>query len=68
MILVLITYAQKPPLNTHADVIIGVKFLNSGSSLHLHPYYAYANNEGSGESAHLRSLARVFVDWQYDMY
>ena len=30
----------------------GLKF---GQSLHLHSYFVYASNEGSGESAHLHS-------------
>ena len=30
--------------------------LRIGVSLHLHPYFVYACNKGSGESAHLNAL------------
>ena len=45
------TYDQKPPLNTHADVIRGAKGLNFGLSFYLPPYFVYVSSEGSGESA-----------------
>ena len=35
----------------------GAVILNLGLSLHLHPNFAYASNEGSCESAHLLRLA-----------
>ena len=36
---VLITYAQMPLVNTHADVSSEARGLNFGLSLHLHPYF-----------------------------
>ena len=35
MILVLIAYVQKPPLNDHSDVSSGAIGLNFGTSIHL---------------------------------
>ena len=48
-------YAQKPPFNMHADKSDGVIGLNFGLSLYLHPYFVFANIEGSRETveAHL---------------
>ena len=55
--LVLITYAQKPSLNTHADISNGTRGLMLGLRLYLIPIFVYASSEGSGKSAHLRGLA-----------
>ena len=44
-ILILITFEKNPPLKAHA----GISGLNIGLSLHLHPYFIYVSNEGSGE-------------------
>ena len=41
MLSALFAYAQKPPINTLADVSIGARGLNIGPSLHLYPYYVY---------------------------
>ena len=43
-------------LIAHADVSSDAIGLNLGPSLHLHPYFVHASNEGSWESAHLRRL------------
>ena len=51
-----IAYAQKPPLNTRADVsgvAIGLKF---GLSLQLHSYFVYVSRKGTAQSA-------VCPDW-----
>ena len=50
--LVLIAYAQEPPLNAHAEVSSSARCLNFGLGLHLYPYFMYASSEGSGESVH----------------
>ena len=47
VIFVLITSAQKPALNDHVEVSIGV-FVN--------PLFVYASSEDSGEYVHLRRL------------
>ena len=44
-------------LNAHADTFNMAGGLNFGSSLHLHAYFVYANNEGSGESVQSRRFA-----------
>ena len=49
---ILIAYAQNRPINANADVFSTARGLNFGLSLHLHPYYAHACSEGTGESAH----------------
>ena len=55
--LVLIAFAQKPPLNAHADLHTVARGLNFGLTLHLHQNFVYASSEGSGESARLCRLA-----------
>ena len=55
-VLVLTAYVQKHPLNSHVVVSRETRYLNFGPSLYLHPYTVYANNQGSGESVHLRRL------------
>ena len=55
-ILALIAYAQRPRLNTRADVASGARRLNLGMSLNLHPYFVYASGEGPDETAHMRRL------------
>ena len=42
---------KKPPLNAHAVVSSGARGLNFGLSIHPHPYFVYASNEGSGKPA-----------------
>ena len=42
-------------VNVHADVSSGVKGLKFCPSLHLYPYFVYANSEGFGESVHTDS-------------
>ena len=60
-ILVLITYAQMPLINSHADISRRANGrLNFSLSLYLHPYFVYESSEGSGESAHLCRLTRAF--------
>ena len=59
---------EKKPSNAYTDVSIGGSTLNFGSSLHLHPSFMYANSEGSGESAHMRGLACVFIVRHRDTY
>ena len=51
---VLIAYAQKSPLN--ARVSNSPRGLIFGLSLHLYPYFVYANSEGSGVSVHMLIL------------
>ena len=46
-------YAQKPPINAHADISSEVTCLTFGLSLHLHPYFLYASREGLPKSEHL---------------
>ena len=36
-------------------------------SLHLHPYFIYVRNKGSGESVHYHSINQAFVA-KYDKY
>ena len=60
--------ALKNPINALADVYSGTEAPNFCLSVHLHSYLAYASNEGSGESAYLRRLARAFVVQQCDTY
>ena len=43
-ILVLISCAKKPPLNTHVDVSSGARDANFRQSLHLHQYYVIAGS------------------------
>ena len=64
VIIVLIAYAQNPPLNVHADVSGEAIGLNFGRCLHLHQNFVYASNEGSDESPHLRRLAQAFATRQ----
>ena len=57
-ILVLIAYAQKPPLNVHANISSRAtcRDLIFDLTHHLHPYIVHASSEGSGESMHLYML------------
>ena len=43
--LVLVAYAQTPPLNAQADVSRGARGLNFGLSFHLNSYFVYASSE-----------------------
>ena len=61
MISVRFAYAQKSPLNEHADVSNMVRVLNFALRLHLHPYFMCASSEGSVETAQLRRLSRAFI-------
>ena len=67
-ILVLITHAQKPPINTHADISRGAKGLNFGLNLHLHPFFVYVGSNGFCESVLLCRLVCVFVALHCDEY
>ena len=67
-ILVLIAYAQKPPINAHTDVSSSARGLNLGQSHYLHLYFVYMSRECSGESVHLPRLVCAFVAWQCDKY
>ena len=58
---VLIAHAQKPPLNTLADLSSGVCGLKFRLKLYVHSNDAYASIVGSGECAHMRRLALVFA-------
>ena len=49
-ILVLVTYAQMPLLNVHADVYSGATGLIFGLSFHLYTYFVCVSSEGSDES------------------
>ena len=59
--LVLITYARKPSLNSHAGIFSRTRSLNVGSSLHSHPYVVYASRESSCESVKLYMLAKLLL-------
>ena len=48
---VLIAYAQKPPLNSHADLYSRDRSLHFGPSLHLHSNFVYASSKGSSQTA-----------------
>ena len=47
-------------IKAYAGVFSGARYLNFGQSLHQYPYFGYAGNEGSGESAHLCRLTGSF--------
>ena len=64
----LIAYAPTPPIHTYADASGGARGQNFGPSLHLHPYFVSASNEGSGDSARTRRLAGVFVSRHSDTF
>ena len=51
---VLIAYAKASLINTNAVEANKARGLNFGMGFHLHPYFVYASNEGSGEPAHMR--------------
>ena len=57
-IFVLIAYARIPHCIAHAGVSSYARNLMFGLTLHLHPYFRNEISEGSGESAHMRRLAR----------
>ena len=59
--LVPIAYAQKSPLNVHADVLSEAKDQSGGPSLHLNPNFEDLSSEGSSKHAHLHILAYAFV-------
>ena len=42
----LIAYAQKPPLNSYADISSGARGLNFGPSLQLHPCFVNVSSKG----------------------
>ena len=48
-------YAQRP-LNDYADVSSRARCLNFDLSLHLHTYFEYVINKGSGEIVRVWSL------------
>ena len=50
--MLLIAYAQEPPLNNPAAVYRDVIGLYFGPNIHLLPYFMYVTSEGSGEPAH----------------
>ena len=54
-------YAQMPLINAYADISSKVRCLNIFLSLQPHTYFVYASSESSGESAHMRRLARAFA-------
>ena len=55
--LIVIAYAQMPPLNNHAAVYRDAIRLYFGPSIHLLPYFVYVSCEVSGDPAHLRGIA-----------
>ena len=55
-------------INAHGEVSSKARSLNFWQSLHVHLYFAYASNEGSGESARMRRLAWVFGARWCDTY
>ena len=65
--LMLIAYAQKPPVNVHSWLIYWEYMFYYYPGIYLHPYFVYASYEGYGEDAHLRRLAWAFIAGLYDM-
>ena len=76
---VLIAYAQKPPLNAHADLSSvcvcgggggggGARGLKFDQSIHLYPYFVHVSSECSGESAHYERASLTCATRQYDKY
>ena len=65
---ILIASAQKPPINSHTDLLSGTRDLSFSLGLQLHPHFVYPSSEGSDESAHLRRLVKAFDIRQYDKY
>ena len=63
-----IAYAQKSPIDTHADQSSRIRDLNLCTSLYLYSNVVYASSEGSGEYAHMRRLTRAFVARQCGKY
>ena len=45
----------------HAQLSSGPRSLMFGQSHTLFPYFVHANSDGSGETAHMRSLARAIA-------
>ena len=62
-----ISYAQMPSLNTHIDVFSGTRGIIFSLSFRLHQCLMYVISEGSGESAYLHKLARAVFAEQCDM-
>ena len=60
--------SQVPSLNAAAKVSSQALDIKFGLSLHLHPFFVYVSSEGSGESAHLRRLARAFASRNCNKY
>ena len=56
-ILVHIAYAQKRPLNAHADIFSRAGGLKFDQILYLLPYFVYASSEVTGESVHCAGLS-----------
>ena len=61
-ILVLIAYAQKPPINTKSGESRGAIMVSKWpASSYTSVYFLFASCEGSGESVHLHWLALANV-------
>ena len=54
---ILIAYAQTPPLIAHPGVSSRTRYLIIGLRLRRLPFFVYAGSEDSGETARIRSLA-----------
>ena len=65
---VLITHAEMPLNNAHADVSKEARALIFCLILHLFPYLMHASSEDSGESAHMRRPACTLAARWYDKY
>ena len=61
-------YAQKPPLNTHADIPSGARRLNVCLNLHQCSCFAYASSEGSVETTATGTLVLGFAACLCDKY
>ena len=61
--MVLVAYAQKPPLNTHADISSGASGLNFGQSLYLHLYFVYICMQAAKAlvSQHIGAGSQAFI-------
>ena len=59
-ILVLITYSQKSPLNTHADISNGVGGLLFGLGFPLLSYFVYVRREGASKTAGMQARLSLF--------
>ena len=61
MIMELIVYAISHSLKIYVQLSSGAEGLVFGLSLHLPLYFLHGSSEGSGKTAHLRSLVKAIT-------